>query len=112
MQKGFTSKEPIIPFLSEIDNLDDIPYMEFLDYKTGKKFPHRGSLEPQDYWKDMKSLLQKYIEHKESKMEGDSGILEKKHLTINKNSIRYIGKESNELENSQSNRGSVETISN
>ncbi|MCH7647091.1 MAG: hypothetical protein IIA83_00580 [Thaumarchaeota archaeon] len=41
-----------------------------------------------------------YIEHKESKLEGDLGILKRRYLTINKNSIRYIGKESNELEQS------------
>lgn len=85
-----------------MDKLDEIPFMEFLDYKTGKKYPNNDSLEPQDYWKDMKSVLNDdYIEHKESKYEGDIGVLKKRHLTINKNSIRYIGKESNELEQSQ-----------
>ena len=101
-RKDSHTNEPIIPFLSEMDKLDEIPFMEFLDYKTGKKYPNNDSLEPQYYWKDMKSVLNDdYIEHKESKYEGDVGVLKKRHLTINKNSIRYIGKESNELENSQ-----------
>jgi hypothetical protein len=101
-KKDSYTNEPIIPFLSEMDKLDEIPFMEFLDYKTGKKYPNNDSREPQDYWKDMKSVLNDdYIDHKESKYEGDIGVLKKRHLTINKNSIRYIGKESNELEQSQ-----------
>lgn len=74
--------------------------MEFLDYKTGKKYPNDSSMEPQYYWKNMKSVLEDYNEHKESKLEGDSGVLKRRHLTINQDSIRYIGKESNELEQS------------
>ncbi|MGI0047736.1 MAG: hypothetical protein ACREBB_11205 [Nitrosotalea sp.] len=97
------TKEPIIPFLSEMgkDKHDEIPFMEFLDYKTGKMYPHDGSLEPQDYWKDLESVLGDYIDHPESKLEGDSGVLKRRHLTINRDSIRYIGKESNELEESE-----------
>ena len=95
------TKEPIIPFLSEIKRLDEIPYMEFLDYKTGKKYPNDSSMEPQFYWKNMESVLEDYITHKESKLEGNSGVLKRRHLTINQNSIRYIGKESNELEQSE-----------
>lgn len=97
------TKEPIIPFLSEMgkDRYDEIPYMEFLDYKTGKIYPHEGSLEPQYYWKTLESVLGDYIDHPESKLEGDSGVLKRRHLTINQDSIRYIGKESNELEESE-----------
>ncbi len=95
------TKEPIIPFLSEIKKLDEIPYMEFLDYKTGKKYPNDNSMEPQYYWKNMESVLEDYVEHKESKLEGNSGVLKRRHLTINQESIRYIGKESNELEQSE-----------
>lgn len=97
------TKERIIPFLSVMDKdkLDEIPYMEFLDYKTGKKYPNDDSMEPQFYWKTMESVLKDYLEHKESKLEGDSGVLKRRHLTINQDSIRYIGKESNELEESQ-----------
>ena len=80
---------------------DDIPYMEFLDYKTGKTYPNSDSLEPQYYWKTLEFALGDYIDHKESKLEGDSGVLKRRHLTINRDSIRYIGKESNELEESE-----------
>ncbi len=75
--------------------------MEFLDYKTDKKYPNDNSMEPQYYWKPMDSVLEDYISHKESKLEGDSGVLKRRHLTINKYSIRHIGKESNELEQSE-----------
>ena len=49
----------------------------------------------------MESVLGDYIDHPESKLEGDSGVLKRRHLTINQDSIRYIGKESNELEESE-----------
>ena len=75
--------------------------MEFLDYKTGKKYPNDNSMEPQYYWKPMDFVLEDYITHKESKLEGDSGVLKRRHLAINQDSIRYIGKESNELEQSE-----------
>jgi len=85
-------------FLIQSDcELDEIPYMEFLDYKTGKKYPNDDSMEPQFYWKPMDSVLEEYIEHREPKLEGNSGVLTRRHLTINQDSIRYIGKESNEL---------------
>lgn len=49
----------------------------------------------------MKDVLDDYIEHKESKLEGDIGVLRRRYLRINQGSIRYIGKESNELEESE-----------
>lgn len=95
------TKEPIIPFLSEINDIEKIPFMEFLDYKTGTKYPNNHSMEPQFYWKTMESVLEDHIEHAESKLEGTSGVLQRRHLAINKNSVRYIGKETNELEQSK-----------
>ena len=92
--------KPIIPFLPEVDKMhyDEVPYKEFVDYKTGKKYPNENSLEPQEYWKTLESVLEDYITHEESKLDGITGVLKRKHLEIDKNSIRYIGKESNELE--------------
>jgi hypothetical protein len=51
--------------------------------------------------KKHESVLEDYLSHKESKLEGDSGVLKRRHLTINQDSILYIGKESNELEQSE-----------
>ena len=41
------------------------------------------------------------LEHPEAKSDGDIGVLERKHLEIDKDSIKYIGKEANNLEFSQ-----------
>jgi len=43
-------------------------------------------------------ILEDYISHEESKFDGLEGVLKRKHLVIDKDSIKYIGKESNELE--------------
>lgn len=46
-------------------------------------------------------VFEDYVAHRESKSEGEIGLLERKHISINKSSIRYIGKETNELEESE-----------
>lgn len=49
----------------------------------------------------MNDVFSGYIEHNDAKSEGETGFLRRKWLEINKDSIRYIGKESNELEKSE-----------
>ena len=100
VKKDPQTHKPIIPFLPEINKkqFDDVAYREFIDYKTGKKYPNDDSLEPQEYWKSLESVLEDYISHEESKFDGIEGILMRKQLAIDKCSIKYIGKESNELE--------------
>jgi hypothetical protein len=39
-----------------------------------------------------------YIDHPESKSEGDAGLLRRCHIQVDEDSIHYIGKESNQLE--------------
>lgn len=46
-------------------------------------------------------VFEDYINHPEAKSDGNVGVLERKHLEIDKNCIKYIGKESNELEESE-----------
>ena len=48
----------------------------------------------------MSEVFSDYIRHNDAKSEGEIGLLRKRHLTINQDSIHYIGKESNELETS------------
>ena len=50
------------------------------------------------YWKSMEEVFWDYYTHIESKCDGDTGILERKHLQVG--SIIHIGKESNKLEES------------
>ena len=92
--------EPIIPMMPKVDSSkhSQVPYMEFLDHKTGKIYPHEGSLDTKDYWKMLDQVFEDYIEHPEAKSDGDVGVLERKHLEIDKDCIKYIGKETNNLE--------------
>ena len=92
--------EPIIPMIPKVDSSkhSQVPYMEFLDHKTGKVYPHEGSLDSKEYWKMLDQVFEDYINHPEAKSDGDVGVLEHKHLTIDKDSIKYIGKEANNLE--------------
>lgn len=100
-----TSKEPIIPMMQYISPKDkrfkQIPYMPFIDYKTGDSYPNDRSMDTQYYWKPLSRLLEDYMDHPESKLDGDTGLLERKHITIDESSIHYIGKETNELDTKQ-----------
>lgn len=75
-----------------------VPYMKFLDHKTGKIYPHENSLDTQEYWKMLDQVFEDYINHPEAKSDGDVGVLKRKSLEIDKDSVKYIGKEANNLE--------------
>lgn len=97
--------EPIIPILPHVNPHDpqfhDIPYRRFIDYKTGEQYPHNNSMDTRYYWKPLSEVISDYMEHPESKSEGDIGLLKRRYITINEADIRYIGKESNQLEQSE-----------
>lgn len=93
---------PMLPFINEKDKrFEQIPYMPFIDYKTGDIYPNDSSMDTESYWKPLSKLLDGYIEHDESKSEGDTGLLQRKHVVINESSIHYIGKETNDLDEKQ-----------
>ena len=96
------SDKPVIPLLSYVDQKqrNQVPYMPFIDYKSGKKYPNDCSLDTIFYWKSLSQVFLDYINHPESKLRGDVDLLKRLHLIIQKSSIHYIGKESNELEES------------
>lgn len=79
--------KPIAPFSREPQEAVHRP---FIDYKTGK------IMKGIEYWKRLSDVLLSYINHKESKMEGSIGVLERKHLNIE--GFIYIGKEASNLE--------------
>lgn len=58
----------------------------------------KEKLRGKQYWKPFWQIFTKYLNHPESKMEGDVGILERKHVNVT--GIIHIGKESDELEES------------
>ena len=49
-----------------------------------------------EYWKRLSDVLLSYVDHKESKLEGEIGTLERKHLDIS--DFVYIGKEASNLD--------------
>ena len=95
------TNEPIIPVHSFVDTgkeaFDKIIYEPFIDYKNGKVYKENT----QFYWTPMEQVILDYWNHKESKFEGDNGELSRKHLVFCSPDIKYIGKESNELEESE-----------
>lgn len=74
-------------------NAQQVVYGEFIDYETGKI---RSGLQ---YWKEMSQIFWDYLNHKDGKFDGEIRVLQRKHLTIS--GIDVIGKESNELEESE-----------
>jgi len=54
---------------------------------------------PQAYWYTLDDILTKYVRHNDNKFDYDKeGIAHRKHIVVNR--IRYIGKESNNLDES------------
>lgn len=52
------------------------------------------------YWKPLRQVFEDYIDHAETKFDGDIGKLKKKTIEFDKSSIVYIGKETDNLEES------------
>ncbi len=104
-QENPETGKKVIPMLPYIDKnspeFDCIPYMPFRDYKTGREYLDEelkdGQLWTKSYWKPMSRVVRDYINHKESKSEGDIGQLKRRIIRIGPGSIRHIGKETNEI---------------
>ena len=84
--------EQIIPMVPYTKDYKTIPYVPFVDYKTGKMYMDNT----QFYWKSISELFFDYVNHSEKKYDGDNGLLRRKHVVID--NVEYIGKESNNLE--------------
>ncbi|AKB78739.1 hypothetical protein MSHOH_2256 [Methanosarcina horonobensis HB-1 = JCM 15518] len=79
--------KPLAPFTK---NSQKIVHEPFIDYETGKI--KQGS----QYFKALSRTILQYIEHPESKFDGDIGVLERKHIQAT--GLIYIGKEANNIE--------------
>ena len=86
----------IIPCLPYDKDITGIQYKPFVDYKTdtaSDKLP----LPSDAYWHTLEDVLTQYVRHSDNKFDYDNqGIAHRKHIIVNR--IRYIGKESNNLE--------------
>jgi len=91
-----SEKNGIIPCLPYDKNTSGIQYKPFVDYKTdtaSDKLP----LPSQAYWHTLEDVLTQYVRHCDYKFDYDNeGIAHRKDIVVNR--IRYIGKESNNLD--------------
>jgi hypothetical protein len=89
--------EPIIPLTQFTSEYGQAPYQPFVDAKSGRLYEENTEL----YWKKLDKTIEEYIDHPESKFENGQrcGTMRRRHLVAD--SIRYIGKEANELEESE-----------
>jgi len=87
---GVGNKTGIKPVSPYSNNPQDVVHKPFIDYESGNVF------EGLEYWKSLSDTLWKYVNHRESKLEGDIGILERKHVKVD--GIIHIGKETGNME--------------
>ncbi len=90
-----STKEPIIPIIAYTKNTDIVPFSPFTDYKTGKEYKDNT----QFYWKPLSEFLFGYMDHNDNKYDGNIGELKRKQIIIG--DVEHIGKESNNLEESE-----------
>jgi hypothetical protein len=81
---------PTLPYL-DAKNRECIQYMPFTNYTTGEKFSDSTYTVP--YWKSLSETLDDYADHKEAKSGGDIGLLPRLRMKIDRNQIKYVGKE-------------------
>ena len=81
---------PTLPFLDRVQR-ECIQYMPFTNYATGEKYSDFVDTVP--YWKPLSETLDDYANHKEAKSGGDVGLLSRLRMKIDRNLIKYVGKE-------------------
>jgi DNA polymerase elongation subunit (family B) len=79
--------KPLSPYCNDPQS---IVYEPFIDYETGEI--KQGS----HYFKPLSRTIIEYANHPEAKFDGDTGILERKHVRAD--SVIYIGKEANNID--------------
>lgn len=83
------------------ENTNKSPICHSPTIRPAKHTPNEQDHDTKSYWKPLSEVIYEYMEHPESKSEGDIGLLKRRYITIDDKSIHYIGKESNELDESQ-----------
>ncbi len=85
----------IIPTAPFTNDLKGKRFDEFIDYRTGKSSKELP-LPSNHYWKSLDDVLTQYVRHNDNKFNYIEGIAHRKHIVVDK--IRFIGKESNNLD--------------
>ncbi len=89
------TREPIKPFAPFVKPAREAVFSDFVDYYDDSRLKLRGK----QYWKTFWDIFREYLNHPESKMEGDVGVLQRKHVSVS--GVIHIGKESNNLDESE-----------
>ncbi|NPE31258.1 hypothetical protein HNV12_25535, partial [Methanococcoides sp. SA1] len=79
--------KPLAPYSNDPQK---IVYEPFIDYGTGE------IKEGSHYFKPLSRTIMQYVDHLESKFDGEVGVLERKY--VHADSIIYIGKEANNID--------------
>lgn len=79
--------KPLAPFTKDYQSIVNKP---FTDYQTGE------TKQGVQYFKPLSETILQYVEHMESKFDGNTGVLKRKH--IHAEGLVYIGKEANNIE--------------
>ncbi|MCL4339956.1 MAG: hypothetical protein M1388_02350 [Thaumarchaeota archaeon] len=75
-----------------------IQYEKFIDYKSDTSSDNL-LLPSTEYWHTLEDVLTQYVRHNDSKFDYIDGIAHRKHIVADR--IRYIGKETNNLDETQ-----------
>ena len=85
----------VMPSLPYSKDLSGIQYKTFTDYRTGLN-SDKLSLSSTAYWNTLEDVMVSYVRHDDHKFDYIDCFAQRKHITIDR--IRYIGKESNNLD--------------
>ena len=90
-----SEKNDVIPSLPFSKDINGIQYREFVDYRTGKS-SIALTLPSNEYWKSLEDVLTAYVRHNDNKFDYVNNKAQRKHVFADR--IRYIGKESNNID--------------
>jgi hypothetical protein len=95
-----SEKNGVIPCLPYDKDIRGIQYKPFIDYKSNTSSDSLP-LPSGEYWHTLEDVLTQYVRHDDHKFDYDNeGIAHRKHIIVDR--IRYIGKESNNLDDNLS----------
>ena len=94
-----SEKNDVIPCLPYRKDFNGIKYEKFVDYKSNTS-SDKLLLPSTEYWHTLEDILTQYVRHNDNKFDYDGeGIAHRKHIIADR--IRYIGKETNNLDETQ-----------
>ena len=94
-----SEKNDVIPCLPYRKDFNGLQYEKFVDNKSNTS-SDKLLLPSTEYWHTLEDILTQYVRHNDNKFDyDDEGIAHRKHIIADR--IRYIGKETNNLDETQ-----------